>query len=111
MSGWRALVMDLVHHPEEAVNPRYSHGKGAVDTAMQLGLIRRITRGLYAPTDLGRDFAAGRVTIVERTGASTRGGRQGRFFSATWLRALPDGVRMDLRPPRAATSEWGGLPS
>lgn len=110
MSGWRAFVVALVADPDEAKSPRENFSSDAAPAAMRLGLVTRIAPGRYKPTDLGREFVAGRVTLVERTGTGSHG-RQGRFLAATWLRALPSGVTMDKRPPRAAVSEWGGLPS
>lgn len=118
MSGWRVVTAAAAAaHPSAIDAGQWHHSH--IDVALQLGLIERVgrrepsrgaaTHVLYRATEAGLLFASGRVTVAARHIPGARG-RPRNALAATWLRALPDGVRMDLRPPRAAVSEWGGLP-
>lgn len=107
MSAWRLFVA----HAVEAGKPVKARGqhRNDVATALRLGLIERVSHGFYIATDAGRLFAQGRVTTIPRPSLTGYRGRPETMLAATWLRALPQGLRMDMRPPRAAVSEWGGL--
>ncbi len=109
MSGWRVFLQAVA----ESAAPIDGHAFGEWDVrrARELGLVTAHRHGnapaLYTLTEAGRLMVEGRVGIVpERRGV----GRPRDTLAATWLRALPIGVTMDKRPPRASVSEWGGLP-
>lgn len=117
MSGWRLLLADAVAAHPATIDASAHHWNDAA-ACLRLGLIERAGKGprngstpgraLYRATETGLLLAAGRVAVSPLHGPR---GRPRGTLAATWLRALPSGVTMDKRPPRAAVSEWGGLPS
>ncbi len=109
MSGWRVFVQ-AVAESQAPIDGR-AFGEWDVRRARELGLVAAHRQGgapaLYTLTERGKLLAEGRLGIVpERRGI----GRPRDTLGATWLRALPSGVTMDKRQPRAVVSEWGGLP-
>ena len=99
MSGWRTLVIDMAA-AGDPVDARAIAGHWAVDQARAFGFVRLVRPGAYVITDLGREFAAGRLAAVERRGHGQRG-RKGLRLVATWLRSLPQGLRIEARPQEA----------
>lgn len=96
MSGWRLVVHDIAAADDGVANPAaLGHDYTSIHRAETLGLIGRVTNHvrthgqptLYALTAFGIEFLEGRVVQAE-----TRPG--GRRWVATWLRSLPQGVRV-----------------
>jgi len=108
MSAWRIFVREVADAGPVAMPNRQDEAA----IAIRMGLVERCGKDqnatLYRVTEAGRLFAQGKIAAAERP-STGRTGRPGMGLTATWLRALPDGVVMDRRPPRAAVSEWGGL--
>ena len=100
MSSWRVFMRYLAEADGPMSTPSDAYA-GAMD-AERLGLAERVTnierrrgeRTTWQPTQLGRDFLAGRVHQV-----ATRPG--GRRWAATWLRSLPQGLRIEQPASRA----------
>ena len=107
MSAWLAVVRDLSALGGEATltqiaaqrplmwGANFERIGGALQLAKSKGLTVCNGRGLKAATswrltELGHDFMSGRV--VEREARSHD--VHGRYWSATWLRSLPEGVRV-----------------
>ena len=94
MSAWRAVVQQLADGPARCITLADALGMSpntcctACCNAVELGLVEHCEhRGWYRITPLGAEYLDGRVDQVEH-----RPG--GRMWAATWLRALPVGLRI-----------------
>lgn len=136
MSSWRIVTRALYELGAPATAAQVelqANGmagvSGALQEAADKGLMHRPGSGhapgngapLWALTDLGRQWAEGRVRDVrgalpeERARWNNRGGKRGHcgqsprgprgrgiWFAATWLAALPRGVRIEPGPLQLA---------
>ena len=94
MSAWRAVVQQLGDGPASVAAMAAELGLSpstcchACCDAVGLGLVEHCeNRGWYRLTTLGAEYLDGRINQVEH-----RPG--GRMWAATWLRALPVGLRI-----------------
>jgi hypothetical protein len=85
MSAWRALVLDMYRSglPLRGTTELSS----SLTSARNIGVIAHGEPGMWVLTPLGVEYCEGRVVQLER-----RPG--GRYFAATWLRSLPQGISL-----------------
>jgi hypothetical protein len=98
VSEWRLIVREVASSDKPVSLTRFHPGSVA-RAEEHFALIKRISNHarnhgaevLYVLTDLGREWIEGRIEERER-----RPG--GRYMAATWLRALPQGMRIGAPP-------------
>lgn len=86
MSAWRVLITDIYRNGPSRI---HLGDAVALREARRLNLLEFTERQQWRLTPLGLDVCEGRVI-------TTRVRPGGMRFVATWLRALPRGLRFDL---------------